>query len=515
MQEPPAITRPPSRATIVILGIFAAAAAALLALLTLGETAAIATAVVVIIGSALGAWLLGPRAGRSAVVVLSFVLVGSLGVIGYGAYQLLAAFAGAGSAQPVATADPAALSAADEKISATEGDSAFRLELSESELNALLQDALGSISTPFRAVTIDILNAGGEPGRIGFVGEFKNGNLDVDGVLSAEVSGGNLELMVIDAGAGIFSMPGVAREAVEDMIASVADLEQALAAEGADVQNIVIGDERVVVTGINRTESIIDSMAVLAGLEGQISPATPDSVVLPGFPAGRVASAADASPYYLALGDSLAAAVGVEDPREGYVSRLHSWLETRAGSELGLRNFAVSGETSGTLLAGGQLEAAETFAAGRDVTTLTIDIGANDLLGHLGSSDCSDVTGPTCVQRIDAAIVAYERNLAEIFDRLLTAAPDATVVFLTTYNPFSFGFEDTVEFERLSNRAVARLNDMGAALALERDILVADGFGPMQGTTTLTTHMVDAMPDIHPNALGYDLLTGAAVDAIG
>jgi lysophospholipase L1-like esterase len=516
MHEPPAITRPPSRATIVILGVFAAAAAALLVLLTLGEAAAIATALIVIVGSALAAWLVGPRAGRLAVVVLSFVLVGSLGVVGFGAYQLLIALGGTGSSQPVATADPIALSAADEKISATERDAAFRLELSEPELNALLQDALGSIGTPFEAVTIDILNAVGEPGRIGFVGEFKNGSLDVDGVLSAEVSAGSLELMIIDAGAGIFTMPGVARDAVEDMISSVADLEKALAAEGADVQDIVIGNERVVVTGINRTEAVIDSLAVLAGLEDQISPTTLDSVSVPGFPPGRVASSADGSSHYVALGDSLGAAVGVDDPREGYVSRFHSWLEDNGGIQLGLRNFSVSGETSGTLLAGGQLEAAESFAAGTSVSVVTIDIGANDLLGHLGSADCSeDVTGTSCKQRLDAAIAAYRRNMVEIFDRLQSATPDATIVFLTTYNPFSLGFEDAVEFERLSNEAVARLNETGAALGRERGIVVADGFGPMRGTTTLTTHMVDTEPDIHPNALGYDILTGAVVDAVG
>ena len=31
----------------------------------------------------------------------------------------------------------------------------------------------------------------------------------------------------------------------------------------------------------------------------------------------------------------------------------------------------------------------------------------------------------------------------------------------------------------------------------------------MRGTAAATTHMVDVPPDIHPNALGYDILTGA------
>lgn len=516
MHEPPAITRPPARSTIVVLGVFAAGALALLAWLTLGEAAAITAGVGVLVASGLAAWRLGPRAGRVVVAALSFVLVASVGVIGFGAYQLLTALSGIGSAGPVATANPVELAAADDKIAATENDSAFRLDLTESELNALLQDALASVSTPFRAVTIDILNAEGEPGRIGFVGEFKNGGLNVEGVLAAEVAAGKLDLSILDAGAGIFSMPAVGRDAVEDMIADVADLESALAAEGADVQDIVIGDGRVVVTGINRSATVIDSIAVLAGLEGQISPTTLDSVDVPGFPPGRVAVDTAGSTYYLALGDSLAASVGVDDPRLGYVSRFHSWLETGSGNQLGLRNLSVSGETSGTLLAGGQLEAAESFASSNAVAVLTVDIGANDLLGHLGSADCTAATGGvSCLERIDAAIVAYRRNLGEIFDRLIAAAPDTSMVFLTTYNPFSFGFEDRVEFEALSNAAVLRLNAVATELAQERGIMVADGFSPMRGTTTLTTHMVDAVPDIHPNAIGYDILTGALVAAAG
>ena len=43
--------------------------------------------------------------------------------------------------------------------------------------------------------------------------------------------------------------------------------------------------------------------------------------------------------------------------------------------------------------------------------------------------------------RIEASLVSYRANLTRILGDLRDAAPDATIVFLETYNPFSFGFQ--------------------------------------------------------------------------
>jgi hypothetical protein len=48
----------------------------------------------------------------------------------------------------------------------------------------------------------------------------------------------------------------------------------------------------------------------------------------------------------------------------------------------------------------------------------------------------------------------------------------------------------------------------------DQDVIVADGFTPMQKTTGATTHMFDSLPDIHPKAIGYDLLPGALVNSL-
>ena len=181
----------------------------------------------------------------------------------------------------------------------------------------------------------------------------------------------------------------------------------------------------------------------------------------------------------------------------------------------GLRNFGVSGETSGSLIRSGQLEAALEFIRNNTVAYITLDIGANDLLGHIGSSDCAaNFAAPACQARLANVLAAYEPNLDRIFADLRDAAPDATIIFLQTYNPFSLGFGASVALEADSNEITRQLNATAVGAASRHDILIADGFGPMQGTTAATTHMLDAPPDIHPLAIGYDILAGALVDAL-
>ncbi len=156
------------------------------------------------------------------------------------------------------------------------------------------------------------------------------------------------------------------------------------------------------------------------------------------------------------------------------------------------------------------------FMQENPISYVTIDIGANDLLGHVGSPDCSDsLDTPSCQDRIQASLAAYRANLSLILDQIQSAAPEATVILLQVYNPFSLGLSSFVEFENQSNEAVRALNTVAAAVASERGVLVADGFTPMLGTTAVTTHMTDNPPDIHPKPIGFDILAVALVEALG
>ena len=506
---------PGLKTAVAVTGLLAAVTFGGLLLFTVGEGAAIFMGGSVVVGAVLTAALAGQNVARAVLAAVSLTLVTSALIGGYGVAQVVVALTGGGEGPPAPRPDPVLLKAANDKIDAETDTLAFRLELDERELNAVLQDALAEADNPFRRVTVDITNRAGDPGRLAFVGEFKKGGLDVVGTLETIVIAGSVDVKIIEVEVGMFTVPGIARSALEDMIGDLADFQASLAEDGADVQDIQIGDDRIVIMGTNRGAGDVDASSVVAAIADRVNLGLPEEIE-PMYPAGRVnGTAADGDSYYVALGDSLAANIGVEAPRDGYVSRFHRWIESRGAGELGLRNFGVPGETSGSLLHAGQLDEAVAFGAENFVRYVTIDIGANDLLGHMTSPDCSDdITTVACTQRIDATLAAYETNIEETFGVIDAAFPDATVILLTTYNPFSFGFENRVEFETDSNGVIARLNRIADDAALDHGYLVADGFTPMRGIATAATHMVDSPPDIHPNVAGFDLLAGALIEAI-
>lgn len=422
---------------------------------------------------------------------------------------------------PVAAADAISLAAAEERVGAAGAETAFRLELTEQEITALIQAELAEVEQPLRSIRVDIVD-GPSPteGTAAFSGRFKSGDYPVAGSIGIELSGGVLRLEVLSLNLGSVRLPGFARGAVADyidqLLEGVEEVNDLLAAANVDVQSITIGDDRLVVTGLQRGGPPVTATSLLEDLAAEAAAAgppteRPEETVGPGTVNGTFSEGAV---YYLALGDSLAANVGAPSPRDGYVSRLHHQLEERDGRSYGLLNLGVAGETSGSLLGTGQLDEAVAFLATHRVAYITLDIGANDLLGHLTSADCSEsLERPACRARLESALAAYESNIESIFDMLVEAAPDTTIVFLQTYNPFSLG--TGIAFEEGANLTIGRLNETAAAAARARAIEVADGFTPMQGTAVFTTLMVSSPPDIHPNALGHDVLARALLDALG
>lgn len=505
------------KAALVIFGILGAIVGGLVALFTLGEAAAIIL-VLLLVGAVVYGFRAKPAVLRGLLIGTVVVFVGSAAFATWQGVQIASALSG--ESGPVDPPDAAALASAEAKIDLIEDTTAFRLEFTEDELTAVIQDGLTeNTDHPVRRVDIDLVapESDGEAGRLEFAARFKSGSLSADGAVTARLRQGAVQIRILDLGIGSLNIPGVAEDALEDLIESIADLNETLDRNKADVQSVEITDTSVVIVGTQGGTDLLTSAELLADIQAQAAAA--GAAVEPPperFGPGVVNStSAPGSPVYVALGDSLAANVGVTQAQDGYVSRFHNQLQIRDGRSYGLRNFGVSGETSGSMIRTGQLDDAVAFMDDNDVAYVTIDIGANDLLGHLSSADCSeDFDGSACQQRVQNSFDLYATNIEEIFDEIENAAPDATVIFMRVYNPFSLGFGGEVAFEQQSNEAVSSLNDIGADAATARGFLVADAFTPMLGTTAATTHMVDSPPDIHPRPIGFDVLAGALVDAL-
>ncbi len=503
-------------AVLIILGLLAALFTAVVTLFTAGTVPASIAFVVILVVMVAGIMLAGPV---KKLIVSGFLIlvIATLGFGSYSGYQLYSALTD--TSGPADPADPVALASIEAKLDAIELEAGFRIALTESELTAFLQDAIADEEdSPIRAVILDVVDGeNGDSGELRFEVIFKGGDISGDGAVSACIDNGAVTLDIRRVSIGNLTLPGVATGAIEDIIETVLDINEELAKSKADVQAIEFTGDSILIVGTVGGGDLITSEGLLsaladnaAAISGAVTP--PPKRLGPGI---VNSTTAEGSSYYVALGDSLAANVGVSQPADGYVSRFHNQLQIADGASYGLRNFGVSGETSGSLIRSGQLDAALEFMRNNDVAYFTLDVGANDLLGHIGSSDCTaNFAAAACQDRLANALAAYEPNLDLIFAGLRDAAPNATIIFLQTYNPFSLGFGASVALEADSNEITRQLNATAAAAAARHDILIADGFGPMQGTTAATTHMLDAPPDIHPQPIGYDILAGALVDAL-
>jgi lysophospholipase L1-like esterase len=237
------------------------------------------------------------------------------------------------------------------------------------------------------------------------------------------------------------------------------------------------------------------------------------------------------TPYYLALGDSLA--FGYQPNRDfanGYVNQLYATLHAR-DPRLALTNLGCPGETSGTMRRGGicpypggssQLDTALAFLQAHPgrVRLITLDIGANDVDGCVSAGGIDQ----TCVAQ---GLLAITLNVSATVTRLRAAAPYATIVGLTYYDPTLAAWLTGTAGQALARDSLLvlhRLNRLLSTLFEGARFRVADVAGAFatDDLTTLVngvpldvvricqwTWMCTAAPDIHANTAGYGVIAQA------
>jgi hypothetical protein len=235
------------RTAAVVFGILAALMTGIIVLFTVGETAAIAAFLAVLGVAVYSAAAAGDRFARGFARVAVVALVAGTAFAGWQGTLILKAVTGT-QGQTV-SADPETLAAAQAKIQDVIAGGEFRLELSEEEIEAIVQDALPDDS-PLSRVTVTVVDgAGGRPGELHFVGEFKQSSLQALGVATARIRGGAVEVSLDSIEIGLVNLPGIATTAMGDLVNSVADLNTALATTEARVESVHIGDGRIVIVG--------------------------------------------------------------------------------------------------------------------------------------------------------------------------------------------------------------------------------------------------------------------------
>jgi lysophospholipase L1-like esterase len=251
-------------------------------------------------------------------------------------------------------------------------------------------------------------------------------------------------------------------------------------------------------------------------------------LVLAALPAGRPGAGAGAAAgpkaYYLALGDSLAFGYQPDlNFSQGYANDFYRYLQPRGTSHL--INMGCPGATTASFIngrcllakysyTGSQLSAALSFIrqhAGQ-VSPVTLDIGANDVLPLLNTSTCTVATNyPTVLS-------TFAANFSMILSQLRTALNGTGDLFVMNYyDPFQNQCQSNPQVLSL----LQTFNQHIALDAASFAVPVAPVFAAFGGATTpnpnicADTWMCSTPPDIHATQEGYADIAMAFVSIAG
>ncbi len=215
---------------------------------------------------------------------------------------------------------------------------------------------------------------------------------------------------------------------------------------------------------------------------------------------------------YLALGDSVAAGSGASDPvTTSYVGLVADALRTLFGETLVVESLATGGHTT-QMLIDEQLERAVEVIDEGDVRLVTITIGGNDLGIYAAHEACVlDPANSECP--LEDGLLEVEDRLDEIFGRLRAAAGPAVPIVVQLYPNLFSGTGH--EFTRQAETAFRLLNGVIAGVARSHEVLRADPRRGFQGEGMVLTHLLDDVPDAHPNDRGYEEIAEAFLEELG
>ncbi|HWS83272.1 MAG TPA: SGNH/GDSL hydrolase family protein [Ktedonobacteraceae bacterium] len=227
--------------------------------------------------------------------------------------------------------------------------------------------------------------------------------------------------------------------------------------------------------------------------------------------------------HYLALGDSLAYGFQPNgDHTHGYVDDYFTFLQSRGVQDH--LNLGCPGETSSSFISGGKCPYPSPFSSqlatavgylqqqahAGQVTLVTLDIGANDLLGDIDPTTCK------VSNTFTADLQTLDTNLTKTILPQLHAAlkgnhgqVTGNLMLLNYYDAFQNVCPNTVQKIEMLNTHLA--HDVGNFDVLV-NIFKAFGGAAVPNPNICTDTWVCSPPpgpDIHPTTAGYQVIANA------
>lgn len=201
------------------------------------------------------------------------------------------------------------------------------------------------------------------------------------------------------------------------------------------------------------------------------------------------------------LGDSLTEGIGDELKMGGYFGRLTTVMEDWKGVEsVQVDNLAKKGRRSDQLIKQLEDPKIQLFIRKADVVLLTI--GGNDLM-KIVKRDLFNLQE----DRFYAELKNYEQRLDEVFGIIRALNADAVIIVGGLYNPLSILTNEASEFEGI----IDGWNDV---IELQTVLDRKACFIPVKDLFYSNENMVYHTDFFHPNAKGYDQMTGRYIEEI-
>ncbi len=220
--------------------------------------------------------------------------------------------------------------------------------------------------------------------------------------------------------------------------------------------------------------------------EPRIAPAIDSYTVPPNFIPRTV--------VITALGDSLSQGVGDEQELGGYTGRLASEVRTWQGVKgVAVENTAKRGRRSNQLLALFQKGELTGPVAEADYVTLTI--GGNDVM-KIVKRDLFSLN----IQAFSDELILYENRYDQILRAIREINPNAPLIVMGIYNPFSLITDEVEEFDQI-------IESYNEAMKKRVEADPQACFVPVSDLFIGNKNLVYHSDFFHPNSKGYELMT--------
>ncbi|WP_342525611.1 GDSL-type esterase/lipase family protein [Chryseomicrobium sp. FSL W7-1435] len=201
---------------------------------------------------------------------------------------------------------------------------------------------------------------------------------------------------------------------------------------------------------------------------------------------------------FLGLGDSLTVGVGDELKRDGYIGRVKDeLLQGEQVDKIDLINTAKRGRRSDqllTLLSSGSLDDEISEAS-----HIFLSIGGNDVMKIIKRDLFSLQLDAFEEERLN-----YESRYYHIVDYVRALNPQAPIIALGLYNPFSLITIESQEVESI-------ITDWNTTMERTLFDFESTCYVPVQDLFYTNTNLVYHTDFFHPNGRGYELITNRMI----